>query len=299
MRPAALFAGLTTLDVVHLVERLPHSNEKLASADFLVAAGGPATNAAVAFARCGGAAELITALPDDALAGLVAADLARCGVRLSVEDALEPPTPTASILVTRETGDRAVVSPTGRAGLDLPAAVRLDDPARLADSGAVLLDGYFRHLGLPLAWAARRAGVPVILDAGSFKRYTEELIAVTDLAIVSDDFAVPDTDGSADAVLEWLLAHGVRAAVVTRGGAPLVWRTVTARGEVAVDPVAVVDTLGAGDVFHGAMTFRIASLGLDLDRLPQDLEWSARVAGASLRSFGTRAWLDQPVPGVD
>ena len=73
--PRAIFAGLATLDVIQLVNRLPHPNEKVAALDFLLAAGGPAANAAVAFAACGGAPCLVTALPEHPLTGTVTDDL--------------------------------------------------------------------------------------------------------------------------------------------------------------------------------------------------------------------------------
>jgi sugar/nucleoside kinase (ribokinase family) len=57
-----------------------------------------------------------------------------------------------------------------------------------------------------------------------------------------------------------------------------------------------VDTLGAGDFFHGALAFRIASMGLDDARFADDLAYAARVAGESLASFGTRAWLAGRIP---
>ncbi len=284
--------GLATLDVVQLVDDLPAPNQKVVSLDFLIAAGGPATNAAVAAAWCGAEATLVTALPRHPLTDLIAADLASCRVGLDVADHdFDGPPPTAAILITRGTGDRAVVSPTAVGTGERAPAGELEDPARLAGVGALLIDGYHRHLALPLARAARAAGVPVILDGGSAKAHTEELLEVVDVAIVSDDFAPPGVESEAGAVLDWLFERGVENAAVSRGGRAIAWRTRAGAGEVPVAPVEVVDTLGAGDFFHGAVAFRIAGLGLDDARLAEDLAWAAAVAGASLGSFGTRAWL--------
>ena len=44
-----LFVGLVTLDVVYLTDHPPTRNQKIVASDYTVAAGGPATNAAVAF----------------------------------------------------------------------------------------------------------------------------------------------------------------------------------------------------------------------------------------------------------
>jgi sugar/nucleoside kinase (ribokinase family) len=285
----AIFAGLATLDVIQLVERLPLPDEKVAALDFALAAGGPAANAAIAFAACGGAPCLVTALPEHPLTDTVTDDLEAHGVRVERAGGYSGPPITASIMVTRATGARAVVSPTISATDEPIAAASM---CGLQGVGAVLVDGYFRSLSLPLAFAARSRGIPVVLDAGSFKPYTDEVLAAIDIAVVSDDFAPPGTGGKPDAVLAYLGERGVKVSVITRGERPIVWRAGNASGEVEVQGLdKVVDTLGAGDFFHGALTYRIAALGLDVARLPEDLSFAADVAARSLGSFGTRAWL--------
>jgi sugar/nucleoside kinase (ribokinase family) len=294
----AIFAGLATVDIVQLVERLPGANEKVAALEFLVAAGGPAANAAVAFAHSGGHATLATALPRHALAELLLADLDACGVTVSVLAQYAGPPITASIMVTQSTGERAVVSPTGTATNANPEPTALPDLTGIgADRvGAVMLDGYFRAIGLPLARAARERGIPVILDAGSHKHYTDDVMAAVDVAVVSHDFVPPGTDGNTDAVFAYLRSLGVTHAAITRGESEILFVTPSGAGSVPVGRVGVVDTLGAGDFFHGALAFRIASMGLDDSRFADDLAYAARVAGESLGSFGTRAWLAGRIP---
>ncbi|WP_061962480.1 PfkB family carbohydrate kinase [Demequina flava] len=295
--PAVICAGLTTLDVVHLVDAVPPSNQKVASRDFFMAAGGPATNAAVTAARCGSATTLVTALPQHHLSTVIRTDLEDCGVALHVaDDSPTGPPLTAAIMVTQSTGDRAVVSPTASA-VDVPPTPADFDPHALLDgAGAVLIDGYHRHLSLPLARAARKAGIPVVLDAGSHKPYTDELLAVTDVAVVSEDFAFPDSPRDASATWARLRSGGAVAAVITQGAGPMLVSVGASVTEVAVEQLEVVDTLGAGDVLHGALTHCIASLGLDVARLDQDLAWASRVVRVSLGSFGTRRWLSEALP---
>ncbi|WP_228373451.1 PfkB family carbohydrate kinase [Demequina gelatinilytica] len=289
MTAAALFAGLSTLDIVQLVERLPAPNEKVAALEFSVCAGGPATNAAVAFARCGGAPTVVTALPRHVLTDVMRADLDRCGVTVLEAAAYDGPPVTASIMVTRATGDRAVVSPSGVA---TGGALDVTLEAPIEGIGAVLIDGYFPEISLPLAARARAAGIPVILDAGSHKPHTDAMVAACDIAVVSDDYAPPGTDGAPDRVLDHLCGLGVSAAVITRGPASMLYRTAAGEGEVpAVAVSPVVDTLGAGDFFHGALAWRLAAHGWDAARLPEDLRIAASVVAESLGSFGTRAWL--------
>ncbi len=288
--PRGLFVGLTTYDVVQLVERLPLPNEKIVALDFLAAAGGPAANAAVAFARCGGAAALCTALPSHALSAVIIADLETHGVDVVPAGTYEGQPIIASIVVTRSTGERAVISPT-RGASDAVIAPPAAEPPSLDGVGAVLIDGYFGALSLPIADAARKRGIPVILDGGSFKPHTDVAVAAASVAIVSDDFQPPGTDGTPAAVFDYLAARGVTHVAITRGGEDILYATPRAAGAVPVDTAPVVDTLGAGDFFHGAFAYRVAEHGLDDERFADDLAFAAFVAGESLGSFGTRAWL--------
>lgn len=288
----AVFAGLLTADFIQYVDRVPASNEKVVSHEFLIAAGGPATNAAVAHSGLGGAASLVTEVPEHPLASLLLDDLQECRVDVTRGDAQYAGPPiTASIMVTRSTGDRAVVSPTSAAAAE---GMELDESrAReiVRSARVVLVDGYFRHLGLPIARAARQADVPVILDAGSHKPHTAELLALTDIAIVSNDFAPPDVGVDPASVLDYLRGYGVAYSVITRGGDSILYATPSGRGVVNVAPAEVVDTLGAGDFFHGALAYRLATLGLDEDRFADDLAWASVVAGRSISELGTRTWL--------
>ena len=286
-----LFAGLATVDVIQLVERLPAPNEKVAALDFVTAAGGPAANAAVASAWLGDSPTLVTALPHHPITALITEDLERCGVEVAVAGRYPGAPITASILVTRATGERAVISPTGAATSGELEVRGVPEPPQ---ASALLLDGYFRSLSLPLAASCRERGIPVILDAGGFKPYTDELLAHVDVAVVSDAFRPPGTTGDPDAVFAYLRARGVMWAAITRGPEPIIYLCPGGSGEVPVPHVEhVADTLGAGDFFHGALAHRIATLGLSGDRFAEDLAFAADVVAASLTTFGTRAWLSR------
>jgi len=294
-----LCVGLATLDVVQLVERLPESNEKVVALDSLIAAGGPAANAAVAAAHVGSDVTLLTALADHPVAAIMRADLEAHSVKVSTVPTNAPPV-VASILVTAGSGDRAIVSPTSSAsastsgpGDDSTAPSLTDAQINAALEGvtAVHLDGYYPSLAVPVAAAARARGILVLLDAGSHKPHTEQVLAHVNIAVVSGDFVPPGVNADPVSVLAYLADHGVPYAAVTRGPRAIAFRAPSTRGGVAVDPVAVADTLGAGDFFHGALAHAVARHGISEGSFPQDLAWASRVAAASLGSFGTRAWL--------
>jgi len=288
-----LCVGLATLDVIQLVARLPECNEKVVALDLLTAAGGPAANAAVAAAHVGSDVTLMTALADDPVAAIIRADLEACSVTVRGVPT-DAPSVVASILVTAGSGDRAIVSPSSSASSSTAAAPSLTESeidGVLDGVTAVHIDGYHPELAIPIASAARARGIPVLLDAGSHKPHTEQVLAHVDVAVVSGDFASPGVNADPVSVLAYLVDNGIAFAAVTRGPRAIAFRAATTRGGVAVDPVTVADTLGAGDFFHGALAHLVARHGLSEARFPQDLAWASRVAGASLGSFGTRAWL--------
>jgi sugar/nucleoside kinase (ribokinase family) len=293
-----LACGVAVLDVQQTVDRLPGPDEKLVANDLLVASGGPAANAAVTAAALGVGARLVTRIGDSPLGTLIRADLAAHGVDV-VDRAGPLDRPAVStVLVTRGTGQRAVVSVN--ASQHLPA-VRDGGPDAadwapdLVDGvDAVLVDGHHLDLAIPLAAAARAAGVPVLLDGGSWKPGLERLLALVDIALISAVLHVPaDIAGGTERpmgdVLSVVRALGAPVVAQSRGPLPIVVLTAAGRAEVPVPRVEVVDTLGAGDVLHGALSAWLAVRGTG--DVHGGLAWAARIAADSCAAAGARGWL--------
>jgi sugar/nucleoside kinase (ribokinase family) len=285
----ALFVGLCTLDIIQLVTHVPAANEKITALRQTVAAGGPVTNAAVAFAHLGGHATLLTGVGAHPLAEGIRADLQQAGVTLlDVAGGDTAPPPVSSIMVGTRTGERAVVSlnATGRA-LTPPAEV----DELVTDSRIALIDAHHPELALAAASAARAHGRLCVLDGGSWKDRTRELLPYVDMALCSADFHPPSTS-TADEALDYLLDHGVTWAAITNGSDPIVWAQPGRRSEIPVPEVTVVDTLGAGDIFHGAFAYAISAAGnIDSAAFTAALEHGSKVAAYACQFFGTRQWL--------
>ncbi|GIF16835.1 PfkB family carbohydrate kinase [Actinoplanes teichomyceticus] len=283
-----LLAGLCTLDVLQLVERYPADNEKVTALAQTVAAGGPATNAAATVAHLGGSAVLLTAVGRHPLAAGIHADLAQLGVHLSDLSADDPGAPpVSSIVVSAGTGNRAVVSTNGAARtLTVPDLAPL-----LAGAAAVQVDGHYPELATAVLTEARRRGIPTVLDAGSWKPVIPQLLPLLDVVVCSADFRPPGVAGGPP-VAAYLSAHGVGWIAVSRGAEPLLRWT---PGGFVAQPVprpAVLDTLGAGDILHGALTLAVARRWPLTDAaFAEALDEAAAVASRSCAFFGTRAWM--------
>lgn len=288
-RPEGLFVGLCTLDVIQLVDHVPGPDEKLTAREQTVAAGGPAANAAVTFAHLGGAARLLTAIGSHPLALAVTADLDRAGVTLSdlAVHGTYPPA-VSSIMVTAATGQRAVASTNATAHRLTPPD---DLDALVAACDIVQFDGHHMELATATARAARAAGRVTVLDAGSWKPGTQNLLPWIDVAVCSADFHPPGTRTPSDS-LRFLQQQGVRWTAITRGGQPIEWAGPDDSGTVEVPTVPVADTLGAGDILHGALTHHLATeRHLSAEGFVRALRAAALVASRACASFGTRTWM--------
>ncbi|GAB4136920.1 MAG: PfkB family carbohydrate kinase [Cyanobacteria bacterium J069] len=282
-----LFVGLTTLDLIYQVEAVPSSNQKVVAQDAAIAAGGPATNAAVTFAHLGGTATLLSTVGKHPIAGLIQADLATWGVQLIDLDPDRSKSPSvSSILVTAATGDRAVVSrnAVGAQGAGDRLPVHITQALKERRFDVVLIDGHQMAVGAAIAQQARAAGIPVVVDGGSWKPGFESVLRQTDYAICSANFLPPGC-ASAD-VLLYLRSLGVSYIARTRGAQPVEYLSNQGGGQVAVPPISPVDTLGAGDIFHGAFCY--FSLQLEFEAA---IAQAAQVAALACQSFGTRHWM--------
>lgn len=291
-RPEGLFVGLCTLDVIQLVDHAPASNEKLTAREQVIAAGGPAANAGVAFSYLGGTARLLTAIGSHPLGVGVAADLDTLGVTVSdlAADSPEPPT-VSSVLVTASTGERAVAS-TNATGHRLAPPDDLD--ALVAACDIVELDGHHMELAISAARAARAAGRTTLFDGGSWKTGTQDLLPLIDVAVCSADFHPPGAI-TPMATLRFLREHGVVWSAVSGGAGPIRWAGPGGEGTVDVPVVEVADTLGAGDVLHGALAHQLATRGGSptSEGFVEALSEAAVVASRACASFGTRAWMQE------
>jgi sulfofructose kinase len=247
--------GIATLDYVYSVETLPTRGEKYRSRDLAVVGGGCAGNASVAIARLGGRSWLATRLADDLTGDRIVADLEAEGVDASLS--LRAPglrSPVSAILVDAA-GERMVVS--------------YSDPAMPEETGwlpcslpeganAVLADTRWGEGALAALKLARKAGVPGVLDADR-KPPHPDLVATASHVAFSQQ-ALRELSGEddpraglariADGASTWL--------AVTLGKEGVLFLEDGAVVHVPAFVVETVDTLGAGDVWHGAFALALA-----------------------------------------
>ena len=279
-----VFVGLITLDCLYQTQKSLEPNEKQVAEAVLLVAGGPATNAAVTFQALGDRARLVGALGCHPLSTVVRDDLMYEGVEiLDLSPEENSPPPFSTIVVNRLTGDRAVIS---RNATDRPLLTQLPSEDLLVGADCLLIDGHQMVVGRLLASQAQQAQIPIIVDAGSWKPGFESVLPLATVVIASSTFAPPRW-GTGDRAIQYLQSLDVPYIAITQGADPVLYQTPTMAGKLSVPAIHSVDTLGAGDIFHGAFC---QSFMHRYDFL-QGLIDAIAVATWSCQFFGTRQWI--------
>ena len=258
--PAILCAGIIALDEVFRVEKFPRPDVKTPAHSFFVVNGGCAANAAVAVARLGGRAALAGPLGgppgEDSNGDRVLAALARERVDCSgCQRVAGISTPLSAIFIDAR-GERMIVT---HRDCRLDAARPADPAGLVASVDALLADNRFPEFVRPICVAARARGISVVLDADGPTPMGDDLLRIASHVVFSSE-GLRATTGLDDlgAALARIADTTPSFLAVTRGAQDVLWcQGRTLRGS-PVFAVEAVDTLGAGDVFHGAFTLALA-----------------------------------------
>jgi sugar/nucleoside kinase (ribokinase family) len=240
--------GTATLDRLIKVPGPPNFGAGNRVTNLGTEGGGPVATALVAARRLGLRASLIARIGTDPIAAEIEVGLVREGIDLHWVEHHDATRSVTSTILIDPRGERAILNDPGE---DTEPAVTdaLIEAVRAAD-GLLLWSG--SPASLALARAASESKTVVMLDAGKYHEDLLEVIPFCDIVIGSTYFAQGRGLSPGDAVDE-LIAQGVTVAVITCGEAGAVGRE---QGESAIHvpacPVDVVDTTGAGDVYHGA-----------------------------------------------
>ena len=298
-QPSLLCVGLAVVDVVTHVPGALVTGVKQFADRITTAYGGPATTAAAAAARLGVDVELVAALGDDDRGYALRAALEVRGVGTSGMVTLDHVATATSLVIVTPDGERTIVNATDPR---LREALGPDDAAALmARAGgvdAVLADVRWPAAAALALAAAARSAIPGVLDldrtdAGEHDRVrglaraASHVIASRDAL---DDLLAasgrPAVGTSVEAALDALAElSGGGMVAVTLGADGVAWRDVDGTAGHDVPPqVVAVETLGAGDVWHGAFAAALAR------RLSVARAIRLANAAAALRVARTGGW---------
>ncbi|MEP7180799.1 MAG: PfkB family carbohydrate kinase [Betaproteobacteria bacterium] len=277
--------GMSALDAIYRVAAIPTHPTKILATGFTESGGGMAASASVAVARLGGDAHYWGRLGDDALGDRILAQLAAEGVDVGgVRRVRGCVSPSAAILVADD-GERLVCAFNDPALDADPSWLPLD---RVTTAAAVMADVRWPAGAAILLDAARAAGIPALFDGdvGPPDSLVDLARRATHAAFSEPGLAHAAGIAEAGAALRRIAAAAPSTLVgVTLGPEGFLWLENGVERRVAAPAVRAVDTLAAGDVWHGAF-----ALALGEGRRVDDAARFANVAAAiKCTRFGGRA----------
>ncbi len=254
-----LLCGIAVTDFVFKVETMPDEPRKYFTYEAAITGGGCAANAAVAIARLGGEALLSARLGDDPVGDMIASALQNEGVDLSLTDRSTGGRSSFSSIYVDAQGERQIMNFRGSGLAEVPDILVNAPPADV-----VLVDNRWEPLMRAGIEVGKRLGVPVIVDGEAqigedrFQDATHVAFSRHGLEEFAGEGAVEDTlKRAVDELGCWVCVtdgeHGT---------------TILNNGEIEhipAYPVKAVDTLGAGDIWHGAFALRLAEGAAERD----------------------------------
>lgn len=283
MQYRGLFIGLTTIDIQHYVDYFPISNQKIKSSAPEILVGGPAANASVAFATLNNGAFFVSACGQNSFTETIKED---CKVtKVNYIDLVDKQDfkPVLASVVTSENGDRTIFTHNPA---DINTGMDANELFEKVKPQIILIDGFYPEFSLKCAQIAKKQNIPIVIDCGSWKPQYRELLNFVDIAICSADFYPPHCKES-EQVIHFLQKKGIEKIAISRGGDSIIFAD-EKRGEIEIEQVNVVDTLGAGDFLHGAFCYYY----IQFQNFEKALQKASQIASYSCGFKGTRKWIN-------
>lgn len=273
-----LFIGVTSIDIIYPLSNFPIEDSKNYTRSEIIDIGGPATNAAFAFSALGGHSTLVSLIGDNPFSNFTKRKLSQYKIdHIDLNERDKGYPAISSILINQSTGSRTLASTRPR----MEGGLNLNRPIS-REYDILCTDGFYAGCSLEILKEHQGIG-PIVFDGGSYKPKTDELLPYLSFPIFSENFEFPDK-----AELEEHLAKkGIGRFAVTRGANPVKVVDGDNRYEIPIPKVVAIDTLGAGDIFHGAFCWYILQQG---ENFQSALTKAVSIASLSCQFFGTREW---------
>ncbi|MBB4395759.1 sugar kinase [Bradyrhizobium sp. ERR14] len=274
--------GLSALDQVWRVDR-PFSggSEKVKAVEYGTLGGGMAANASVAVAKLGASVAFWGRAGNDAAGHEMKSAFTAEGVDIENFRLFADGRSSVSGVIVDNSGERQIVNFRGL----YPEAADWLPLETVARASSVLADPRWVEGAATLFREARARGIPTVLDGDmADAEVFERLLPLTDHAIFSEPALTAFGGSAKDETLAALARFGCRIIAVTRGEEGVSWYENGCLHRQAAFAVDVVDTTGAGDVFHGAYALAIGA-GLDVR---DAMAFSAAAAAMKCRHAGGR-----------
>ena len=276
--------GACVMDTLVSVPYYPNEDTKLRAESSKPAGGGPVATGLVAAAKLGCDTEYIGILSDDAGGRFLKDDFKKYGVgtdNITVKSGYR--SFTSVIWLSAETSSRTCVFDKG----DLPPLELTEKQIQAVKNAELLMvDGNEMYAAVEAAKIARENGVKVLYDCGGLYDGVERLLALTDIMIPSEEFAIGHTGASSaeEAAKKLYEMYNPQIVVVTQGKKGGLLYQGDDIVSYPIYPAKVVDSNGSGDVFHGAFATAVVK-GFDYENC---CHFSSAVSAIKCTGVGAR-----------
>jgi sulfofructose kinase len=274
--------GMATLDQIFRVDTIPEAPAKFRALDFIVTGGGQAANAAVTVRRLGGAAQYWGRVGDDPTGDQILRQLS--DERVDIQHVYRLPgarSKTSAILIDSR-GERLVCSAPSQGYPPDTSWLPLDE---IEVMHAVLADSRWKPGAMTLFDAAAEYKLPSVFDADGGE--ADDLLALSRAATHpawSEPMLKSLGFGAPEQALTKAFGGRNQICAVTLGERGVVWFDGERIQTLPSLSVKSVDTLAAGDTWHGALAYALA----DGHSTHDALEFASLVAGIKCSRFGGR-----------
>ena len=275
-----LFIGICTVDIQLYLNEYPASNTKNKVFSTRIDTGGPATNAANTFSLLGGKASLVTMIGRNEFRRFMLNKLSENNIKvIDMIDDINSPPDLSVIISSLKNGERTVLA-SHLSEENLRTIEKIPKGFDIC-----LVDGFLADIAERVGSVAEQSGIIMVLDGGSWKPRMEKYLKYIDYAVCSSDFYPPGCK-TIDEIISFMREEGIKNIAITRGEKSIITVENGSKIEIPVNQVNAVDTLGAGDVFHGAFCYYL----LSEDNFVSALKQASNVATESCKYYGTKEW---------
>ena len=276
--------GACVMDTLITLPNYPKEDTKLRAKATKAAGGGPVATGLVAASKLGADTAYVGVLSTDAAGSFLMEDFQKYGVATDLIESVSGHRAFTSVIwLSEESATRTCVFDKG----DLPP-LKLNDAQKkaIANASLLMVDGNELDAAVEAAKIARANGVKVLYDCGGLYPNVERLLALTDIMIPSEEFALGHTGAATaeDAAQMLYKRYSPEIVVITqgkRGG-------ILCNGETTIPypiyPATVVDSNGSGDVFHGAFAAAV-TMGFHYEKC---CHFSSAVSAIKCMGVGAR-----------
>lgn len=276
--------GANVFDTLYRIPTYPAEDTKLRATVSKTAGGGPVGTGLVAAAKLGVQTSYLGVLADDHGGRFLKEDFEKYGVNTDLVHVKAGYRSFASSLwLCDDTATRTCVFDRG----DLPPLL-LDTRQKQAvqDAQVLMVDGNELDAAVEAATLAKSCAAKVLYDCGGLYTGVERLLALTDIMIPSEEFALGHTGcrDAREAAQKLMQTYHPEVVVITRGKQGGLIYDGKALTSYPAFPVTAVDTNGSGDVFHGAFAAAV-TMGMDY---PKCAVFSSAVSALKCTGMGAR-----------